>query len=432
MTNEHAELRRLKIIGGLAVLLFGGGFMLWGSFFELSGAVIADGRFIAESNIKKVQHPNGGAIAVMAVKEGDKVEQNQLLARLDDTDVKAELSIIENQIDQLDARVARLIAERDQKAELAFPDALVSRSKSDAKLAGWLDDESQLFRARRASMASQKRQLSERAGQLSSEIDGLKAQEVAVEQQVALLDTEQTGASSLLEKGFIEVTRVNSLRRQVANLKGEHGRLVSEMARAEGQKIELQFKLDQLDDDMRSEAGAALRDTQDKLRELGDKRIAAQDRLNRIDIRAPQAGYVHQLQFHVAGEVVEAGAILMMIVPDMDQLVVDASVAPKDIDQIHVGARANVRVMAGDYRSTSELDGKVTRVGADLITNQQTGVSYYSVRVTLDQGQAAQLGDLQLVSGMPVECFVQTGSRTPLQYLTKPLIDQIWRTWRER
>jgi HlyD family secretion protein len=432
MTPEQKEIRRLKILGGVVVLVFCGGFAAWGSLFQLSGAVAASGRFVAQSDVKKVQHPQGGVIAKMEVQEGALVQEGQLLIRLDDTQTRAELAIIDNQIDQLSARMARLLAERDGAERIDYSAELLARAKDDALLATAIADESHLFDARRSSLASQRRQLSERTAQLSSEIAGLVAQRAAAEDQISLLKSEQASVKPLYAKGLVDISRVNTLLRQTSSLEGERGRLIAEAARSAGEKVELEYKLDQTNDDMRSEAGTSLRDTQDKLSELGQRQTAAKDRLARIDIRAPQTGYIHQLQFHAAGEVVDAGAVLMLIIPVDDPLLVEAAVQPKDIDEVHVGDAVVVRVMAGNYRATAELDAKVALVAADTTTNQQAGTSFYTVRVALDPDQAAKLGDMRLVPGMPAETFIKTGSRTPIEYLVKPLVDQIWHTWRER
>lgn len=424
-------IRRLNLTGFTLLALLVGGIGGWAATSELSGAVIGPGTLVVESNVKKVQHPTGGVVSEILVKEGDAVEGGQLVVRLDETVTRATLGIVRSQLDELTARQARLEAERDGFAAPTFPENLLGRS-SEPSVALAIASEARLLEARLRGRNGQRAQLRERIAQIKEEVSGLSGQRDAKDRELSLIKHELAGVEQLFSKNLIGVQRVMQLRRDQARLEGERNSLTAQMAGSKGKVSEIELQILQLDQDFRTEVLKELRDAQSKIAELRERLTAAEDQFKRIDIRAPQSGTVHQLAVHTVGAVISAGETMMLIVPRADELVVESKIAPGDIDQVTLGASASIRIMAGNRRTTPELLGTVTRVSADLTREQQTNQAYYVIRVTLPEAEVHRVGDLKLIPGMPVEVFVQTGERTPLQYLLKPLREQIARTFRER
>jgi HlyD family secretion protein len=434
--SEHAQevrhaVRRLNRAAVLTVLLFMVGFGGWAANAMLSGAVIAPGLIVVESNVKRVQHPTGGVVGQILVREGAAVAEGDVVVRLDDTQIRANLGIVQVQIDELSAREARLLAERDGAKEIDFPVTLTERA-ADPVIARTLAGEQGLIEARRTSREGQKAQLRERIAQLAQEIEGLSAQLAAKTGEDRLITQELAGVAKLFEQNLVSVQRLMALRRDQTRIQGERGHYVAELARARGRISEIEMQILQLDQDHRTEVLRELREVQGHLGELRERRVAAEDQLRRIDIRAPQSGVVHHLTTHTVGGVVGARETLMEIVPQADALVLEVRVAPRDIDQVAVGLSATVKILAGNQRTLPDIDGVVARVGADLTREPQGTQAYYVVRVALPEEQVARLGGLRLVPGMPTEVFIRTGERTVLEYLLKPLREQIARAFRER
>lgn len=433
--DPRRVIRKLNIVGFALIALMFGGFGVWAATSQLAGAVIASGQLVVESNVKKVQHPTGGIVGELLVQEGDAVEAGQVLIRLDDTVTRATLGVVRSQLDELIAREARLLAERDGAKAIDFPAELIAR-RNEKTVAAALNGEQTLFESRRSGRLGQRSQLQERVAQSKEEIRGLSAQQDAKEREIKFITEELAGVAELYDKNLVSITRLMTLRRDKARLEGERGQHVAEIARARGKIGEIELQILQLDQDFRTDVLKDMRDSQGKIAELRERLTAAEDQLKRVDIRAPQSGIVLQLAIHTVGGVIANGETLMLIVPRADALVIEAKVSTRDIDQIAVGAAATIRIMAGDQRSTPDIGGVLTRVAADLThetgANGQSGPVYYLVRISLDQNETKRLGSLHLVPGMQVEAFIQTYARTPLQYLLKPLNDQIARTFRER
>jgi HlyD family secretion protein len=435
IARTRRVIRRLNVVGVALLVLLVGGFGGWAATSELSGAVIASGVLVVESSVKKVQHPTGGIVGELLVKEGDHVEAGQVVMRLDDTVTRSTLGVVRSQLDEALAREARLLAEREGRDSVSMPDELLRRRNEkavDAAVAGEL----KLFQSRREGLAGQRAQLRERIGQSKEEIVGLTALQQAKEREIGHITEELVGVQALWDKNLVPMSRLKALQRDRARLEGERGQYIADIARARGKISETELQILQLDQDLQTEVLKDLRDTQGKLAELRERLIAAEDQLKRIDIRAPQAGVVHQLAVHTVGGVIANGETVMLIVPVTDRLVVDAKVAPHDIDQVAVGAQAHVRIQAGNQRMTPDVNAVVTLVSADLTRDQasggQPGSPYFEVRLVIPREEMAKLGDLRLLPGMPAEAFIQTSARTPLQYLLKPLNEQLSRTFRER
>jgi len=423
---------RLHLIVGLAiVVVLAGGLGGWASTAEISGALIAPGSIVVESNVKKVQHPTGGVVGEVRARDGDLVKAGDVVVRLDDTVTKASLAIVTKNLDGLWARAARLVGEQQGLDKIVFPKMLLDRG-DDPDVKTIIASETKLFEVRVHGRTGQKAQLRERITQLNEEIGGLAAQEKAKDQEIALVEKELSGVRDLYEKHLVQISRLTTLERDTARLNGERAQYIASRAQAKGKITETELQIIQVDKDMVSDVSKDLRETNDKIGEFVERKVTAEDQLRRIDIRAPQDGMVLQSTVHTVGGVITAGDAVMMIVPQADDLQVEAKVNPQDIDKLQIGQKTLLRLSAFNQRTTPELNGVVSRVSPDVTTEQRTGQSYYTIRVSMPPQEIARLGDVKLIPGMPVEAFVQTGDRTMMSYLIKPLSDQLMRTFRER
>jgi HlyD family secretion protein len=423
---------RRHLLGGLAaVALLAGGVGGLAATTELAGAVIAPGTMVVDSNVKKVQHPTGGVVGELRVRDGDRVKSGDIVVRLDETITQANLAIVVKSLNEMHARLARLEAERDDTADVQFPAELLARS-ADPEVKRVIDGERNLFQLRRKARSGQKQQLGERIQQLREEIQGITGQAAAKKREIELIGQELEGVRDLWRKNLVQIQRVTALERDSARLEGERGQLIAATAQSKGKISEIELQIIQIDQDLRSEVAKELREVQAKIAELVERKVAAEDPLKRIDIRAPQDGLVHQLVVHTVGGVITPGEAMMLIVPEADNLTVEAKLNPQDIDQVQPGQKAVLRFSTFNQRTTPELNGTVIRVSADLTTDQRSGVSYYTVRISIPEAEVARLGGLKLLPGMPLEAFIQTGDRTVLSYLMKPMTDQIARSFRGR
>ena len=353
MSNEptsaaRQSIRRHVLAGLVIVIVLGGGVGGWASTMMLSGALIAPGSVVVDSNVKKVQHPTGGIVGELLVRDGDRVRQGKIVVKLDDTITRANLAI------------------------------------------------------------------------------------VSKEKEIKLIDREKEGVAELWRQKLVQLTKLTELERQAARLEGEAGQLVAQTAQVAGKVSETELQILQIDRDLSSEVAKETREIDAKIGEFVERKITAEDQLKRVEIRAPQDGTVFQATVHTVGGVINAGEAIMLIVPDADALTVEARVNPQDIDQVKIGQTALLRLSAFNQRTTPEIYGSVARISADISTDQRTGASYYTVRISLPPEEVARLGEVRIVPGMPVEAFVQTGERTMLSYLVKPLSDHLMRMFREK
>jgi HlyD family secretion protein len=430
MTPAHKALRRYQWAGFCGLALLVGNLGAWGALTAIQGAVIAPGVIAVETYLKRIQHRDGGIVAEIAVKEGDHVEAGQVLVKLDETEARTELSIIEATLDEFHAKRARLLAERDDLREIEFPAELVAR-RDDRRIADILQGQSRLFTTQRAALNGRIEQLTERVGQLEQEIVGLDAQYAAKKEQTRLVREELHNLKELLSKGLVQANRVFALDRERADLEGAEGELIAQIASTKGRITEIKLQVIQLNDDARTKSLSELRDAEATIAEADQRRIAAKAKLERTVIRAPRTGYVHQLAVHTIGGVINPGADIMAIVPNLDQLVIDAHVRPEDIDQVTIGQSAQLRFPAFDQRTTPQVMGEVMQVDADLTTPPDHQAPYFGVRIGLAPDQIELLGGNELKPGMPAEAFIRTKERSPFSYLLQPLTDQIAHTFRE-
>lgn len=425
------SLRRHILIGVMAVSILVTGVFGWAVAFELSGAVIAQGVLVVDTNVKKVQHPSGGVVGELLVRDGDRVERGDVLLRLDDTVTRANLAIILKSLDELAARHARLEAERDDLSEPEFPQDLTARD-NEPDVARILKGEKRLFEFRRSARSGQKAQLTERIAQLKQEIQGLYGQATAKRSEIALMQRELEGVRHLWKLNLVPISKVTVLEREAVRLEGDQNQLMAAAAQARGKITETELQIIQIEQDLRSEVSREIREIQAKSAELVERKVAAEDQLKRVDIRSPQSGFVHQLAVHTVGGVVTPSEALMLIVPENDRLTIDARVPPEGIDQVHLGQAAALRFTAFNQRTTPEFIGSVSRVAADLTQDPSLNLSYYLVRVSLPSEILSKSAEFQLLPGMPVEVHLQTDSRSVLSYLFKPLRDQAMKAFRER
>src|SRR5450631_605735 len=429
-TNALESIRRYTIAGIVVVLILTCGVGVWAATTEISGALIAPGTIVVESNVKKVQHPTGGVVGQLLVRDGDRVKAGDLLVRLDDTIMRANLAIVTKALTELNARKARLEAERDGAETVKFPDDLMQQTDVP-EIAQVLMGERKLFELRRSARAGQKAQLQERINQSGEETTGLSAQKVAKEKEITLIEHELAGVRDLFNKNLVPMTRLTSLERDATRIDGERGQLIATIAQAKGKIAELRLQIIQIDQDLSSEVAKEMREIDAKIGEFVERKVSAMDQLKRTDIRSPQDGTVFQSTVHTVGGVMPAGEPIMLIVPEADKLTIEARVNPQDIDKVQLGQIAALRFSAFNVRTTPEIFGTVSRVSADTTTDQRTNQSYYTIRIAMPPEQVTRLGDVKLVPGMPVEAFVKTGERTVISYLMKPLSDQINRAFRE-
>jgi HlyD family secretion protein len=429
--SAEASIRRHIIAGGLLVGVLAFGLGGWASTAEISGALIAPGSLVVDSNVKKVQHPTGGVVGELLAHDGDHVKEGQVLIRLDETVTHANLAIVTKGLTELYARKARLAAERDGADTVAVPKELAG-SVNDPDVKEAFDSERKLFDLRHAARSGQKKQLQERITQLQQEIVGLNAQLTAKDQELGLIEQELQGVRDLWQKNLVQLNRLTSLQRDQAKIQGERGQLVAQSAEAKGKIAEIQLQIIQVDQDLSSDVAKDLRETESKIGEYVERKVAAEDQLKRMDLRAPQDGIVFQTTANTVGGVVTAGDPIMLIVPESDNLIVEVKVDPKDIDQVQYDQPVVLRFSSFNARTTPEINGKVVRIAADTSTDQRTGQSYYLVRISMSADEVKRLGDVKLTPGMPVEAFIQTGQRTMLSYLIKPLHDQFMRAFREK
>src|SRR5579863_10534632 len=425
------SIKRHLLVGLSVVILLAGGLGGWASTAEISGALIAQGSVVVDSSVKKAQHPTGGVVGEVRAHDGDRVKAGDILVRLDDTVTKANLAIVTKNLDGLMARAARLEAEQRGGDKIVFPKSLTDRA-DDPDVKAIMANETKLFEVRVNGRAGQKAQLRERIVQLNEEIDGLVAQEKAKDQEIDLVQKELSGVKDLYDKHLVQISRLTTLERDAARLSGERAQYVAQRAQAKDKITETELQIIQVDKDMVSDVSKDLRETNDKIGEFVERKVTAEDQLRRVDIRAPQDGMVLQSTVHTVGGVITAGDAIMLIVPQADDLQVEAKVNPQDIDKLQVGQKTLLRLSAFNQRTTPELNGVVTRVSPDVTTDQRTGQSYYTIRVSMPPQEVARLGDVKMIPGMPVEAFVQTGDRTLMSYLIKPLSDQLMRAFREK
>lgn len=423
--------RRPMWIGALAVAILFGVLGIWGNFATISGAIISSGMIQVESLRQVVQHPQGGVVGTIDIKEGDIVQAGQVLIRFDDTLLRSQLKAVDGQLKEVIARRARLEAERDEADSLTFAPELVALAEADDDALTLMQGQTRLFEARRNTLRQQIEQLAERKAQIRLQIKGVQAQLKSGREQVELIGMELTDQQALLDKGLAQASRVLSLRREAARLTGSIGELESSAARGEAQIIETDIQMLQLASSRREEAISTLRDLTYTEIEMVERKLSLEETLSRMEVRAPMSGVVHGLTVHALRSVVRPADPILYVVPTESPLVIRSRIEAIHVDQVHVGQDASLRFSTFDQRTTPEIFGKVVQVSADVFRDDVTGISYYSAEIEPNEGEMERLGDVELLPGMPVEAFIRTAERSPMSYLTKPFMDYFNGAFRE-
>ena len=421
----HLALRKSRIL--LAVVVFGIGLPM--TLIPISRAVIAGGEVTVASRVKKIAHPRGGVIAEIPVSNGTRVRAGQLLMRLDTNVSAASAAMTVESLDQLLAREARLRAERDAHGTIEFPAALLAR-QNDPLVANAISEEKRIFELNRAARAGQHAAIQAQIAQASKASGSYVVQADVYRQQEALIAEERKANDALWEKRYTTLQRRNELARAAVGLHGNVASAEAQASQMSSKIAELRQQMIVLQEDSRRQAGAELAQVQGRIIDLRQNNVVAQDTNERNTIRAPYNGLVDKLAYTTIGGVVPAGDTIMEIVPEHDPLIVTAKVSPTDIDQLTVGQKATLRFSAFNSRITPEIEGKVSKIGADRTVDAQRGIAFYTVEIEISDGELRKLGDLKLRPGMPAEAFIKTGADTMLSYLLKPLSDQFARAFR--
>ncbi|RAK51985.1 HlyD family type I secretion periplasmic adaptor subunit [Phenylobacterium soli] len=415
------------IIGTMVV-----GLGLWASLTPLASGITAPGQVTVEANRKTINHRDAATVKQILVKEGQLVRAGQPLIVFDDTEPKATVAILQNQADSLMSAAARLSAEATNRPAVQFPPELTSRA-GDPQVAGMMRDQDFLFTSRLQLFQSQSQVLQQRLDQIQNQVQGDQAQLTSTDEQRKLLVDEMTSFMPLYEKGYAPKTRILAYQRQIADLGGRRGSLVADMARLHQQMGETRMQLASLRDQRQSQAAEQLRDSQSKLEEVLPKLVAAKAALEGTVARAPVDGYVFNLTQFTPGAVVGGGQVLMDIVPSNSPLMVTVMVKPEDIDQVHVGMDAQVRLVGPNPRWNSPLPGKVVVVSADRITNEKTGMGFYRADVRIDPKDMKGLEkNVKVTPGMTATAMIKTGDRTLMGFLITPITDTIHHAFHEQ
>jgi HlyD family secretion protein len=419
------------ILGLLALLILVGGFGTWAVGSNIAGAIISSGSVAVEDNRQVVQHPDGGVVVEVLVREGDRVEAGEPLLRLDRTMLASEAQILRDRLGEITARIARLVAERDGAEAIVFPQALLDAAAEDEEIAEVIEGQRNLFATRRRAEAGEEEQLRRRQEQIGNQIEGISSQRDALDTQLSFIAEELATQQDLLSRGLAQAPRVLSLQREEARLLGQSGELDATTAELEGRITEIDLQILNLQTERQEEAIGQLRDLRLNATELAEQLRAVEEQLGRMEIAAPVGGIVLGMQVYGERAVVRPAEPLLYIIPQDRPLVIQARVDPLHIDQVFPGQPVVLRLPSFDTRTTPELFGKVVQVSPDSFTDDATGLSYYQAEILPDEGEVERLGEVDLLPGMPVEAFLRTDDRSPLAYLVKPLTDYFTRAFRE-
>lgn len=400
------------------------------AFAPLDSAIVATGEIVVKTHRKTIQHLEGGTVRAIAVADGQHVAAGQVLIRLDDTLAKANLSLLQGQADALAAQQARLRAERDGAGRIEFPAALLAR-RGDPTVAAAMAGEANAFRARSTSVSQQIGVLGQRTEENSRTIDGLRSQRVAVQKQGALIHQELSGVEDLYTQGYVPMTRLLALRRQAADLDGQDGQLAGRIAQIEAGSGENRMQGLSLRGQKMSDVVKDLRDVETRRFDVLDRLHAAQDTMTRTTLTSPSAGVVVGLAVHTQGAVIKPGETVMEIVPDNDTLEVRARVRPEDADHVHAGMTARINLSSFRQRRLPVITGRVQTVSADRLLDEK-GVPYFTADVAVDTAALKAYPDSNLIPGLPAEVEINTGTQTPLEYLTSPISSVFRRGMREQ
>ncbi len=421
-------------LAGAAVctaLVFGlGG---WAATASVDAAVVSPGVVVVQSSNKLVQHQDGGTVAALMVAEGDRVKAGDVIMRLDGKQITTELDVMRKRIFELDARRTRLTAELRGRSSLTESDLdRAGQMSADPSLAEIIAVQTSVFRSRRDTQDGRRAQLRERIKQLNDEIDGLTDLAKSKASEMENLNTELATLAALKKDNLVPGSRYNAVFRDRSRLEGEIAQVKADLARDRGRIAETELQTLELDERFRTDILGELQTIEGEYAQLIERRSAAEDKVRRLEIKAPQGGRVHELAVHTIGGVVRSGDTLLQIVPDTDQLVIDVKIRANDIDRISQSMPARVRFTGFNSRTTPELLGRVTSISADQTVVAENQQPYFKARVVLNEGEIERLNGRNLLPGMQSEVLITSGPRTVISYLMKPVSDQMHRALREQ
>ncbi len=417
------------LIGSFILLIFVGGFGLWSFVADLSSGILALGTVKVDTHRKQIQHLEGGIVDEILVRDGDTVKINQTLVRLNKTRAGTSLALVRQSLDTALAQKARLLAEQNDE-KLVFSNDFSVRQ--NPKMLQILRSQQQLFAARRASLQGQIAILDQQVVYLQEQIQGLDAQQLAKAAQVESIEGELLGLQKLLDKGMIGQTRVLELKRDKAELEGERGELLSQIAAARSSISEKELEKFQIRKNFKESVSSELKEVQTEIHDFTERLLAAEHVYEQTELKSPVDGVVVGSGVHTLGGVIAPGAVLMEIVPVNDRLVIEAAVIPKDIDNVQVGLEAGIQFSAFSQHEAPQILGKVTYIAADILENEKTGELYYKAKIEVDDDQIARLGqERKILPGMMADVIIFTGSRRPIDYLLEPLVVSFRKAWRE-
>jgi len=419
----------IRYIGLVVLLSTLGIFGLWAFIAPIDGAALAPGFVTVKSHKKTVQHLDGGIVSQLLVKDGDIVKAGDLLLTLDGTENKAQLEITRGQYLTLLAQVARLEAERDGKPKVIYPEGF--NSVSDSRAIEAKRTEEQIFTARKNAHEGEMAVLKQRIGQLNSKVDGLKGQQTSKQDLLASYKEELRDLKELLAEGFVDKQRLRDVERQHSLNSGEISALSAEIAASQIQIGETKLEILQLEKKFQEEVAGKISEAQAELYDVTQRMLAIRDKVVRIDIKAPVDGRVMGLAVHTLGGVILPGHPILEIVPQQEELVIEAQVTPLDIDRVNIGLVAEVRFSAFKQAITPVIEGKVINLSADRLIEEKSGTPYYLAQIELTPDSYQKMQHLELVPGMPVEVLIKTGERTVFEYLTKPISNAFARAFIE-
>ena len=419
----------IRYIGLIVLLSTLGIFGLWAFIAPIDGAALAPGFVTVKSHKKTVQHLDGGIVSQLLVKDGDIVKAGDLLLTLDGTENKAQLEISRGQFFTLLAQVARLEAERDGKTKLTYPD--IFKGVTDPRALESKRTEEQIFTARKNAHEGEMAVLKQRIGQLNSRVDGLKGQQTSKQDLLTSYREELRDLKELLAEGFVDKQRLRDIERQHSLNSGEISALTAEIASSQIQIGETKLEILQLEKKFQEEVAGKLSEAQAELYDVNQRMLAIRDKVVRIDIKAPVAGRVMGLAVHTLGGVILPGHPILEIVPQQEELVIEAQVTPLDIDRVNIGLVAEVRFSAFKQAITPVIEGKLINLSADRLIEEKTGTPYYLAQIELTPDSYQKMQNLELLPGMPVEVLIKTGERTVFEYLTKPISNAFARAFIE-
>ena len=425
--DGNTSMESAKRIGLTLFALVFGFFGLWAGFAPLDGAAFAPGTVTVKSYKKAVQHLEGGIVSDILVQNGDLVESGQPLLTLDATQPRASLEMANSEYIALKAIEARLIAERDGLDAVVYPSNL---SRADDRVREEIAAQNEIFTARKTANEGRSDILGQRVEALQNQVVGMEALREAKQILAQSYLDELSDTRTLLDKGFSEKTLLRQAERNYAAASGEAAELTANIAATEVQIGETQLQILQQDSEFQNEVVTQLGEVQTRLKDVDERITALRDVVSRTTVVAPDSGVVNGMQVHTVGGVIGSGAAIAEIVPESDELVLEASVNPIDIDRVSVGQEARIRFSTFGSRAPT-IFGTVLTISADSMTNEMTGVPFYLARVEVNPEGMENLGDLALMPGMPAEVYINTGSRTLLQYLFKPFSNAIARSFNE-